>query len=219
MNIKIIHFFHVKLAFNTSEIQHLLRRLNIKLIKLNIGGSVIKRGVIRLDISAEVHPDILWDLGKFPYPFDNSSFDEIECFDVIEHLDNIPPVMEEFHRILKPGGILKITTPHYSCANSYIYIDPTHRWHLSYFSFDYFCDNHKLAYYSTARFQIKYRLLVFQSGRLRSIISRLANRFPKCYEERWAWIFPAWYLYFELKPIKTSIIFNLFNLSIQRFHL
>jgi len=34
------------------------------------------------------------------------------------------------------------------------------------------------------------------------VVRRLANRFPKAYEERWAWILPAWFLYFELKAIK-----------------
>jgi len=157
--------------------------------------------VIRLDLSSEVNPDVVWDLDKFPYPFKESNFSEIECFDVIEHLDNIPKTLEEFHRILEPKGVLKITTPHFSCANSYI--DPTHKWHLSYFSFDYFCGEHTLSYYSKARYHIRCRLLQFQGSRFnRSIVSRMANKFPKIYEERWAWIFPAWFLYFELEAIK-----------------
>ena len=114
---------------------------------------------------------------------------------------DIPKSLEEFHRILFSGGILKITTPHFSCANSVV--DPTHKWHLSYFSFDYFSDSHSLSYYSQARYKIKTRHIQFQGGRInRSIISRLANRFPKIYEQRWAWIFPAWFLYFELEAIK-----------------
>lgn len=157
-------------------------------------------GVVRLDVSKDVSPDYVWDLDNTPYPFEDKIFSKIECFDVIEHLTNIPKTLEEFHRILKTGGVLIITTPHFSCANSYI--DPTHKYHLSYFSFDYFCDGHKLAYYSKARFELQYRFLMFQGGRFnRSIVSRLANRFPKSYEERWAWIVPAWYLYFELKSI------------------
>jgi hypothetical protein len=33
---------------------------------------------------------------------------------------------------------------------------------------------------------------------------RLANRYPAAYERRWAWIFPAWYLYFELEVDKGA---------------
>jgi len=157
--------------------------------------------LIRLDISPEVNPDILWNLDQTPYPFSESMFSEIECFDVIEHLSDIPKSMEEFYRILLSGGILKITTPHFSCANSFI--DPTHKWHLSYFSFDYFCNDHNLSYYSKARFKINYRHIQFNGGRInRSIISRLANKFPELYEQRWAWITPAWYIYLELEAIK-----------------
>jgi predicted SAM-dependent methyltransferase len=157
--------------------------------------------VVRLDISPEVKPDVVWNLDQTPYPFSDCMFSEIECYDVIEHLSNIPKVLEEFHRILISGGTLKITTPHFSCANSYV--DPTHKWHLSYFSFDYFSDSHCLSYYSEARYRIKTRHIQFQGGKInRSIISRLANRFPKSYEQRFAWIFPAWYCYFELEAIK-----------------
>jgi SAM-dependent methyltransferase len=157
--------------------------------------------VIRLDISPEVKPDVVWNLNDFPYPFEDSLFTEIECLDVIEHLADIPRVMGDFHRVLKPNGVLKITTPHYSSANSYR--DPTHRWHLSRFSFDYFCGGHDLSYYSSAKYREKIGNIQFQGGRLtRSIVSRLANRFPETYEQRFAWMFPAWFLYFELEVIK-----------------
>jgi ubiquinone/menaquinone biosynthesis C-methylase UbiE len=116
----------------------------------------------------------VWDLDQFPYPLDDSSFSTIECLDVIEHLKNIPRAMEEFHRILEPGGVLRITTPHFSSANSFV--DPTHRWHLSYFSFDYFCDGHALSYYSTAKYRLGSRRIQFDGGRIkRALISRLAN--------------------------------------------
>lgn len=174
--------------------------MNSKVLSVGCGKRDRQPQVIRLDISETVNPDVVWDLNQFPYPFQTGEFSEIECFDVIEHLNNIPETMEEFHRILKPGGVVKITTPHFSCANSYI--DPTHRWHLSYFSFDYFSEKSELSYYSKARFEIKHRQLCFKGSRLnRSIVSRLANRFPESYEQRWAWIFPAWFLYFELIAI------------------
>ncbi|MHC5610273.1 MAG: class I SAM-dependent methyltransferase [Nostoc sp.] len=173
----------------------------MNILSVGCGRKPQQPNLVRLDISPDVDPDIVWDLEKIPYPLNDSSFSEIECFDVIEHLSNIPNNLEEFHRILKPGGLLKITTPHFFCANSYI--DPTHKWHLSYFSFDYFSDGHCLSYYSKARYKIKSRHIQFQGGRInRSIISRLANKFPINYEQRWAWIFPAWYLYFELEAIK-----------------
>lgn len=168
---------------------------------IGCGQTTAAPGVIRLDISEEIKPDVVWDLDNFPYPFEDNKFDAVECFDVIEHLNNIPKSLQEIHRILKNNGVLKITTPHYSCANSYI--DPTHRYHLSYFSFDYFCEGHQLSYYSKARYRIKNRRIQFQgSSIVSSLLNKLANKFPYIYEQRWAWIFPAWFLYFELEAVK-----------------
>lgn len=170
-------------------------------LSVGCGNQPPQSNLVRLDKFANLNPDVVWNLDEFPYPFNDSLFSEIECFDVIEHLENIPKTLEEFYRILEPKGILKITTPHFSCANSFI--DPTHKWHLSYFSFDYFCEGHNLSYYSKSKYLIRRRHIQFQGGRInRSIISRLANRFPKTYEQRWAWIAPAWYIYLELEAVK-----------------
>ena len=174
------------------------------ILSVGCGRRAPEPGLVRLDRSPEVQPDVVWDLDEFPYPLEDSSFSTIECIDVIEHVENIPRVMEEFHRVLKPDGTLQIATPHFSSGNSFV--DPTHRWHLSYFSFDYFCDGHGLSYYSTGRYRMKSRHIQFGGGRLmRSIVSRLANRFPKSYEERFAWMLPAWFLQFELQAIKQDV--------------
>ena len=59
--------------------------------------------------------------------------------------------MEEFHRLVRPGGEVLIVTPHYTDFSSFC--DPTHRWHLNSFSLRYFGeDNAGYGYYSTARF-------------------------------------------------------------------
>ena len=58
--------------------------------------------------------DIVHDLNTFPYPFADSSFDEIYAMHVIEHLDSIVRAMEEIHRLAKPNAKVVIVTPHYS---------------------------------------------------------------------------------------------------------
>lgn len=172
----------------------------MKTLSVGCGNRIPEENMVRLDISDKVSPDVVWNLDIFPYPFADNEFDEIECFDVIEHLTDIPKTLEEFNRLLNPGGRLKITTPHFSCANSYI--DPTHKWHLSYFSFDFFCDGHKLSYYSNARYTVKSRRILFQgNGLVRRILEKIANQFPESYEQKWAWVMPAWFLYFELEAM------------------
>lgn len=44
-------------------------------------------------------------------PFDAGSFDVAVCVEVVEHLFQPMGAMLEIHRILRPGGILMVTTP------------------------------------------------------------------------------------------------------------
>ena len=170
-------------------------------LSVGCGNRPLSDEYLRLDISASVNPDLVWNLDEVPSPLPDNQFEEIECLDVIEHVQNISRTLEEFHRILKPGGVIRLTTPHFSCANSFT--DPTHTHHLGYFSFDYYSTEHVLSYYSHARYRIRARHLQFQGGRFRrSIVSRLANAYPRSYEQFWTWIFPAWFLYFELEAVK-----------------
>lgn len=83
--------------------------------KLNLGCAGYKKdGYINVDWNPQVQPDIVHDLNKFPYPFEDNSFDLIEADHVLEHLDRVFNVMKEVHRILKSGGKLKIKVPHFS---------------------------------------------------------------------------------------------------------
>jgi len=43
--------------------------------------------------------------------FEDSSFDAIMCIDAINHLPNRSRVLEDWHRVLKPGGRLLFTDP------------------------------------------------------------------------------------------------------------
>ena len=45
-------------------------------------------------------------------PFEDETFDLLNCSETLEHLNFNPlPVIKEFHRVLRPGGIALITTP------------------------------------------------------------------------------------------------------------
>ncbi len=83
--------------------------------RLNLGcGEDKKVGYINVDWSSLVSPDVVHDLNKVPYPFEDSSIDRIEAFHVLEHLEKPFVLMKEFHRILKRGGELNIKVPHFS---------------------------------------------------------------------------------------------------------
>jgi len=170
--------------------------------KLNLGcGNKHIADFINLDIAPAVKPDVVHDLDRFPYPFPDSRFSEIVVYDVIEHIGDVPSFMREIWRVGKPGAKVTITTPNFSAANSYT--DPTHRRHLGYFSLDYFSASHPLNYYGTDGFSVNWREIFFARTLVNKLVHRAANRWPHEYERRWAWIFPAWYLQFELKVSKA----------------
>ncbi len=88
---------------------------NIKYKKLNLGcGEHKKEGYVNLDWSVLNTPDIVHDLNTVPYPFEDNSFELVEIFHVLEHLDKPFAIMREIHRILAPGGTLHVKVPHFS---------------------------------------------------------------------------------------------------------
>lgn len=53
--------------------------------------------------------DIVSDIAEIPEP--SASFDAVMCIEVFEHLPEPPTALQEFTRLLKPGGFLIITAP------------------------------------------------------------------------------------------------------------
>lgn len=44
-------------------------------------------------------------------PFDSNSFDLVTCLGVLHHIPNVSKVVEELHRVLKPGGYALVREP------------------------------------------------------------------------------------------------------------
>jgi SAM-dependent methyltransferase len=168
---------------------------------LNLGcGRKHRAGAVNLDRTPASNPDVVHDLDVTPWPFADNRFDQVYAFDVIEHLADVVAAMEELHRICRNGASIEISVPHFSSGNAFT--DPTHRHFFSRFSFDYFDNSHEFAFYSDARFRVVRSSLIFARSPLNRLVSRLANRYPRKYEARWAWMFPAWFLSVELKVLK-----------------
>ena len=66
--------------------------------------------VVTLDISDDLQPDIVADMCNMG---EIGSFDAVWCCHAIEHLypHQVPLAIGEFHRILKPGGVVIIAVP------------------------------------------------------------------------------------------------------------
>lgn len=176
-------------------------------VVLDLGcGSRKRPGAIGTDLNQRSAADIIHDLSRFPYPFRDSSANEVHLDNVLEHLDDIIPVMEELHRICAPGALVTIHVPYF--RSRWAAIDPTHRHQFTTLSFAYFDPTHSFHdeyRYSEAQFRterVTFNLRWPRTG-IRGVIARFANRSPERYEARWSHLVPLDELTFELRVIKA----------------
>jgi SAM-dependent methyltransferase len=93
-------------------------------------------GAIGLDNNPKTAADVIHDLGTVPYPFPDNEFDAVVSNHAVEHVPDLMAFIMELYRITKPGGRIKLITPHYTnpdWAN-----DPTHRNHINSYTFNTF---------------------------------------------------------------------------------
>ena len=80
-------------------------------LDLGCGKNKLER-FIGVDIEPCVHPDIICDLNKIPYPFKANSVQYIHASQFIEHLRiNLVDFLSECYRILAPNGFLELHFP------------------------------------------------------------------------------------------------------------
>lgn len=104
------------------------------LLKLNLGACDRRLpGFVSVDICPPA--DEIVDLSK-PWPWADSSVDEIAAYDIVEHLADKIHTMNEIWRTLKPGGRATIEVP--TTRGVGAVCDPTHCSYWSAGSFEYF---------------------------------------------------------------------------------
>jgi SAM-dependent methyltransferase len=172
---------------------------------LDVGCGVNKlSGAIGIDRNPASRADVLCDLDRLPYPFADCSFDRVEAVHVIEHVSDVIRTMEEFHRLSRPGGRVRIVTPHYTDFSSFC--DPTHRWHLNSFSFRYFGEDHGgFGYYSRARFReisVRLRLLALWRWLGFEFLVNRSRPFRRFWEYYLCYIIRGKFIEFEFEAVK-----------------
>lgn len=156
-------------------------------------------GALGLDLAPHPGVDLVADFNA-GLPLQDNSFARARLRHVVEHAADLAALMGEVHRVLIPGGLAHVLTPHFSSAASFS--DPSHRLHLGLYSFDYFCglaqdDFRPLSY----RFELLSRRLVF--GRRGGLgFGAWANRHGRFYEQHFAWLMPALEVEARLRALK-----------------
>ncbi len=159
-------------------------------MKINLGsGGRPRAGYVNVDSNPRATGvDRIWDLDSYPWPFGDGAADEIIMDHCLEHLADHNRAMKEVHRILRPGGVARISVPHFTWQ--YAFHDPTHRHFFGYNTFFYYardCGYFDFKFSSCrARIVFGKRLSVWNI-----LLEPLFNLFPNAYEQSPLRVFPA----------------------------
>jgi len=170
-------------------------------------------GAVRLDMNPAVEPDVLFEITRgSKIPFGNCSFDEIHLRDIVEHVDNVPWMLSEVHRVGSRGAKVHIRYPHFSCTNNYG--DVTHQRKLSLRCFDHFDPateyGDKYKYFGffgrNFTFKIKRKTPIFAPSRVSGFSQYLFNLFGEDrYEQRLSTLFPIENVEMEMEVLKEDV--------------
>ena len=145
--------------------------------------------------------DQVLNLDATPWDLPEGAFQEVHCHHVIEHVESIPELMRQIHRVGAAGAQVHITTPHFTAIDSWT--DPTHRWHLA-------CNWHET--FTSGQSYLEEQLPRFEHVETELSFGRsLLNGIPKLmirlkglpwYEKKCAFRYPARNITTTLRVIK-----------------
>jgi len=171
-----------------------------RIINLGSGGKAApdEYGV---DIIAQPGVSVVCNLEGAALPFQSGTLDRVRSQHCLEHLGDLVGVMEEVHRVLKPGGCLDVVVPHFGAIG--YWRDPTHKRPFAYGTFDYFVRGRKPVAYTPVEFEYVSQGLRFGSG-LRALIGRgIARLSVRSWEKYYRTAFPALELVVTLRKLPT----------------
>ena len=156
--------------------------------------------VTTLDIQKSERVDVIHNLEKYPYPFDDNQFDKIYASHVMEHLTDTLAVMKELHRITKPGGKIVIIVPHFSGYTAWS--NPDHKKAFAADAFHRFGKGYKVE-----KLEIHYTFMGDKRPLpiriIDKIMNGLANANQHFCERFWCYAFGGFTeIYAELKVVK-----------------
>lgn len=161
--------------------------------------------VVTVDINPHVGADVIHDLDIFPWPFKDNEFDQIHLDHVLEHLTDIPKIMDELHRVSAPHAKIKIVVPYF--RSKWACVDPTHKHFFSADTLGYFTHGHE--YNSKYKYsENKFRMIKrsFNEGIDQTVFQKLlipiAENYTEFYENKISPMFPLETLTFHMEPVK-----------------
>lgn len=80
---------------------------------------------INIDIRECVKPDLIMNLEKDNFPYEDNSVDKVFASHIMEHINNLNHLMKEIYRVCKDGAEVEIISPYWKHHTAFD--DPDHK--------------------------------------------------------------------------------------------
>lgn len=186
-------------------------------LELGCGNRKRKHDSIGVDALNYECVDIVGDIFEVLGEMPDGAVDDVYSSHFLEHVSDVTGLLDELARVLKPGGHLAVTVPHFS--NPYFYSDISHKANFGLYSMSYFSDDQQLtrkvpSYQKELFYELQAVRLVFKSSppfylrhALKKLVEALVNinsYTKELYEEMFCHIFPCYEVEYELRRISGS---------------
>ena len=176
-----------------------------KALDVGCGGRKLP-GAMGMDILHLPGVDVVHSFNTVPWPFKDGAFDLVLMNHALEHVGDVVAVMNELHRVLKPGGRVVVQVPYFRCIDAYN--DPTHAHFFTACTLDYFIEGSGLSKYAYSnKLFIKkgfwYGWPHRSRNPLRQTLKIFMHKHPNFYDQFLSLVIPTECLTWELEAIKS----------------
>ena len=92
------------------------RGQDTKYLNIGCGPNKLDKPFINVDIADKHKPDVVLDIDRFPWPWQDQEIDAIYASHVFEHVEDFWGCVKECARILRTGGVLVVKVPDLSAT-------------------------------------------------------------------------------------------------------
>jgi len=183
-------------------------------LELGCGPRKRKPNAIGIDVLDYSCVDLVGDVYDVLRMLPDGCAKEVYSHSFIEHVDDLDMLMGELSRIVRIGGTLDFTAPHFS--NPYYYSDPTHKKFFGLYTFCYLSESTLFSrktptYQAKMSFMLERVDLKFKAARpfycryaIKYILGKVFNScsyLKELYEESLCYFFPCYEVRYQLKRI------------------
>ena len=186
-------------------------------LELGCGNRKKNRHAIGIDMLDSPDVDIVGDVYEVLAHLGDKSVDAVYSYHFVEHVPDVPRLLAELSRVVKPSGLVEFVAPHFS--NPHFFSDPTHRSFFGLYTFCYYADSAIFkrgvpTYGYQPAFDLVSVDLIFKASRpfvvrhgVKRIVGSLFNSctyLKELYEENFCYLFPCYEVSYRLRR-KESI--------------